>query len=350
MKNKNSYELLQTIHKNSGYEVQNYIKKCNSNIDLSFLVPIYNCEKYICKNLNSLLNQKTKYTYEVILVNDGSTDNTSEILKKYAKSDKRIKLINQDNHGICYTRNVCLANCIGKYIAFVDSDDFIEENFVEEMMNIAYSNDSDYVKCDYNIIKGNYTRPKESFKLNPGIIKIPLDAKILKMNGYLWASVIKRNVLQDIYFAPNSWFEDMITRNIILRKSKKIFYLKRPLYNYIIRKDSATSKEGKKNDLHNIDQLYLFINSTKYCQNINIPNDNTFQYLLIDELGYMLCHRTRKLNKDIRKVVFYAACDFYQENYQKDFNKIYERIFLKRAICSWKFIYILKHIKNLIKN
>ena len=102
---------------------------------ISIIVPIYRVEEYLDKCLSSIINQTYK-NLEIILVNDGSDDNSIKIAKKYAKKDERIKIIEEDNKGLSCARNTGINASTGKYITFVDSDDFIEENYIEVLYKI----------------------------------------------------------------------------------------------------------------------------------------------------------------------------------------------------------------------
>ena len=110
---------------------------------ISIIVPVYNAEKYLSRCIDSILRQ-TFADFELILVNDGSSDKSKEICEKYLESDPRIKLINQENSGVSAARNTGLDNASGEYIGFVDSDDFIEKNMYEELYNILKKNWSGY--------------------------------------------------------------------------------------------------------------------------------------------------------------------------------------------------------------
>ena len=113
-----------------------------NNIKVSVVVPAYNVENYIEDCLKSLINQTLK-EIEIIVVNDGSTDNTFEIINKYANLDFRIKVISQENQGISVTRNNGIKIAKGEYIGFVDSDDWVDENYFEELYNTAKKFDAD---------------------------------------------------------------------------------------------------------------------------------------------------------------------------------------------------------------
>ena len=111
---------------------------------VSIIVPVYNVEKYLSKCIESLINQ-TYTNIEILLINDGSTDNSKKICEQFKEKDSRIKLINKENGGLSDTRNKGLQEAIGKYIAFVDSDDYINENTVEDNLKTAIEKNADIV-------------------------------------------------------------------------------------------------------------------------------------------------------------------------------------------------------------
>ena len=115
---------------------------------VTVVVPIYNVERYLEKCLTSIILQTYK-NLEVILVNDGSTDNSLNICKEFEKEDSRIRIISQENKGLSVARNVGIENAKGEYIAFVDSDDFISCKFIENLYNESIRNNSDIVCCDF---------------------------------------------------------------------------------------------------------------------------------------------------------------------------------------------------------
>ena len=120
----------------------------NENGKVSVIVPVYNVEKYLERCLESLINQTYK-NIEIIAINDGSTDNSLKILKKYEAIDLRIKIIDKNNEGLSQTRNVGINLATGEYITFVDSDDWIELNFLENMINLMKFNNTDVALSSY---------------------------------------------------------------------------------------------------------------------------------------------------------------------------------------------------------
>lgn len=121
----------------------------DEKIDLSIIVPVYNSEKFLNRCMDSIVNQKTQYRFEVIAVNDGSTDNSLEILKEYEKKYAFFKIINQSNGGISRARNTGINYAKGKYIGLIDNDDYIVEEYVESLLKRAYRNNADMVKCNH---------------------------------------------------------------------------------------------------------------------------------------------------------------------------------------------------------
>ncbi len=117
---------------------------------ISIIVPVYNTEQYLRQCLDSIISQTFK-DFECICVNDGSTDNSLSILQEYANKDTRFKIINKQNGGSSSARNAALKNVSGKYVAFVDADDFISSDYLEQLLNKAEGNDSDMVFCCHKI-------------------------------------------------------------------------------------------------------------------------------------------------------------------------------------------------------
>ena len=111
---------------------------------ISVIVPVYNTEKYIGRCIESILNQSYK-ELEVIVINDGSSDGSAEIIRKYAENDSRIIFIDNKNYGVSESRNIGIRNAKGEYIQFVDSDDFIDENMLKDTLKLLEEHNVDMV-------------------------------------------------------------------------------------------------------------------------------------------------------------------------------------------------------------
>lgn len=216
------------------------------NPKVSIIVPIYNSEKYMNKCIESILNQ-TLTEIEIILVNDGSTDNSGKIIDNYAKKDKRIKVIHQENSGPSVARNKGINIAKGKYIGFVDSDDYIEPTMYEELYNNANSKNIEVAMCSYNekhlyneaeyVIKANLDSgsvyEKEDIKNN-------IISTFSKNENYgfysLWNKIylrewlLKSNLELDVNrdHGEDWWF------NInVFSKLRSFVYIDKALYNYV---------------------------------------------------------------------------------------------------------------------
>ena len=177
--------------------------------DISIIVPIYNAEKYLNKCIDSLINQ-TKKELEFILVNDGSTDDTEKIIKSY--KDERIKYFKNKNQGIGKTRNFGIEKSTGKYIMFLDSDDYLEEDACEKLFQKASKDKLDLVICDYYKLYEN--NKKEDVKLlsfkNTSLKETP--NLLTDVNLAPWNKIYKRELItkNKIKFVEDLKYEDGI--------------------------------------------------------------------------------------------------------------------------------------------
>jgi glycosyltransferase involved in cell wall biosynthesis len=213
-------------------------------VEVSIIVPVYNAQKTLDKCLGSILNQSFN-NFEIILINDGSTDNSKVICDKYAEADHRIKVIHKKNQGVSHTRNIGLDNTTGKYIQFVDSDDWLEEKTLERLIDFMDGN-TDIVMCGYKrvLMEGN------TYKLEKDIYtKDTIDVKVrdflrdyyyyfeMGLMYALWNKLFKREIIQNnnIRFNENlSLGEDLLFNIEYMLNCEKITNTCETLYNYVI--------------------------------------------------------------------------------------------------------------------
>lgn len=307
-------------------------------IDLSIIIPVYNVEKYLKDCLDSIIAQKTRYKYEVLIINDGSKDNSTLLLKQYKERDNLI-IIEQNNMGISGARNTGLDNAIGKYIMFVDSDDILEETIVEKLISEAYKTNFDIVRCGhYSFTNSGITQKFLSSSINLNENKYD---KIMYYSGYVWGAVYRRELWSEIRFPLNFWFEDMIMQFIIYRLCQSFAYIPETLYGYRIDNENSFMNTCKCS-IKSIDQLYIvkyLINLDKY---MNINDERSLYLLILQELGLVLKYRTANLSDDIVQKVFILACDIvnnHRPKYTFELPKKYqfiEKSFLKKDYLLWK--------------
>lgn len=208
-------------------------------MDVSIIVPVYNAEKYIELCLKSLINQKTRYTYEIICVNDGSSDSSKDILEKY-KED--IVIINQDNAGPGIARNKGIAKSTGKYLMFADSDDYVDEYFVEKLVYNLELNDADICICDfYRVYEDKIIyvdKGKEAIYLEKNFQE-PLLMEFHSVN-----KIFRRELFH--FYPENMFFEDVVAICLSILNAKKIVKIHEALYYYRLVNESTTNTLSKK--------------------------------------------------------------------------------------------------------
>ncbi len=253
---------------------QNKFKKVekivnNNNHLVSIIVPIYNVEKYLEKCINSILNQTYK-NIEVILVNDGSKDNSGNICEIYAKNDNRIKVIHKENGGLSDARNYGIKASSGKYLCFVDSDDYISNNFVELLLKNLLITDSDICACNFyyvdedNKIWKHRELEYKVYNKSEGIFDILTEnqnTSIMVWNKLYKADLFKKN---HILFDVGKIHEDTFIMYKLYDKSKKICLIENHLYYYLQRKGSIMSQKFNK---RSFDMLTALDETREYFKN-----------------------------------------------------------------------------------
>ena len=214
---------------------------------ISIIVPIYNSEKYLRDCLLSIQNQ-TFDDFEVLLINDGSSDRSGSIAEEFAKADKRFKYFNFERGGVANTRNHGLETANGKYIGFVDSDDTVEKDYLYELYNAAEKTNSDISSCNYSIVRTYKNRPDKFFPVRIGKLKDGVYSgrfytdRVIKdwsVRSYLWNKLFRRELFFDhnIKF-PSMYFEDIATVARLTFHANTVAITDKPLYNYYIRANS----------------------------------------------------------------------------------------------------------------
>lgn len=181
---------------------------------ISVIIPVYNVERYIEECLRSVCNQTLK-DIEILCINDGSTDNSLEILKSFAQNDNRVIIIDQQNAGVSAARNKGLELSKGEYISFVDSDDYIKPDFLEKLYNKATETEADIVACGVTYLEnGNFNAQnhlhKQTFKTGKDIITTINDKFSFMSSVVIWNKLYSANLIKkhNIKFVENCRFED----------------------------------------------------------------------------------------------------------------------------------------------
>lgn len=211
---------------------------------ISILCPAYNVDKYLAECIESVIAQ-TFTDWELIIVNDGSTDNTCGICDKYALKDSRIKVIHQLNQGVSVARNTALRNARGTYIATIDSDDYVEPNWLEKLYSLIIEYDADVSQIGYYREFKTFSRPKPLFKEERVLTQPELYLELLldyRVQSYLWNKLFKRSVIIS-EFPVGKRFEDFHVFSEWFKKINSMAVSGEMLYHYRIRKGSIMNSK-----------------------------------------------------------------------------------------------------------
>lgn len=223
-------------------------------IKISVIVPVYNTEKYLKKCIDSILNQSFE-EFEIIIINDGSTDGSLAIIEEYQAKYDNIVVINKQNEGQGVARNKALEISKGEYIAFVDSDDYIECTMLQSMYTKSLKNDLDIVVCNYKFVDINGHRIRDDNILlndNEIIDKMECIKRFLVTNeieGFSWNKLFKKQLFDttNIRYPEGMKYEDIPTIVSVLVNANRIGFINEEFYNYFLRENSTVSTKTKKN-------------------------------------------------------------------------------------------------------
>lgn len=307
-------------------------------IKVSVIVPVYNMEKYLDICLSSLANQTFK-DYEVLVINDGSNDSSEKIINYYKKEYPKIfRTFSFKNQGISKTRNIGIEKARGEYITFIDSDDYIEKTFLEDMYNEIVLSNSDICICDYYTINEqdviNEVKLEDfsisSVKNNPQLLFI--------INSSPWNKLYKKSLFNYLRF-ENIKYEDLLLIPKLVLNAKKIIKLNKCLNYYRIRGNSETTTMDERvfDIIKILDNLNGYFKSKKVFDKFysEIEYFNIYRTTM-----YILQQKSQKnvYNRDRFIDLAYNYLDDNFPNWRK--NKYYKkrRNFLKRMIESNKFL------------
>ena len=226
---------------------------------ISVLIPMYNCRDYIRHTLDSILNQTFK-DFEVVIIDDGSTDGSNDIVKEYEVKDSRIKVYRVENGGVGKARNIAISYAVGEYVVFIDHDDFVKDVFLEELYNGLIRYNADIFMCNYYQYVENDKMYYFHTKDNDEVIHFTgLDAYNNMYNPNRsynilfvtpWPKIIRKILFDNIYFPTGKSFEDSFTVYKLYLKTNKIYYVNKSLYVHRIHDNNLTYSKWTREKLH----------------------------------------------------------------------------------------------------
>ena len=347
---------------------------------VSIIVPVYNVENYIERCLNSLVNQTFK-DIEIITINDGSTDKSLELLNKYAKEDIRISVIDLGDEGVSYCRNLGIEKANGKYIMFVDSDDWIDSSMVEVMYKKAEENKLDLVMCSYirefkdhskekifnlpqEIIYKDNEVKNELLRKLVGPIKEELsNPEMLDALGTVWgklyrADILKENKIKFVDLKEIGSAEDTLFNIFTFNYLKKLMFLNKPMYHYW--RDNLKSVTSQYNPKLKEQRKVFFKYISDFIRENNF--EQVFEEALNNRictsvlgLGLIECSKNNKISginkiKNIKKIINEEYIRNAYKNLELKYFSIHWRIFYffiknKMSFCSYLMLSTIEFLR-----
>jgi len=295
-----SYEeaekILNSHHSDPRSSCLNRNKINKKEYDLTIIVPVYNVEKFLAKCMGSIFNQKTDFSYEVIAVDDGSTDCSGQILKSFS-CEKNFVIINQKNCGVSCARNNALQMARGNYIMFVDSDDYLTENTIESLVGTAY-------RCNADIVQGGYYCISQCDKKCLGIVKYDDNMSVLPngvIAGMPWGKVYDSKLFENVCFPAGYWHQDTIITSIITHLATNIATVSDIVYYYRDNKSGITHKS--RGNPKSLDTFYVLRSTLNARKELNMHTDKAFYEHLL-RLIILSYRRTKREPEIVKRSMF----------------------------------------------
>ena len=297
---------------------------------ISVIVPVYNVEAYVAKCIESIQNQSYQHL-EIILVDDGSTDDSGDICDQYAAYDDRIKVIHQENGGLSAARNTGIEAANGDYIGFVDSDDYIGITVYEDMLHLLKENNLDIIEFtafrDKNgaIIEGCNDGSLEIFDKD--------DALRLAMHDCFvaaWSKLYKRSAIGDVRFSIGRKFEDTATSYLYVANSNRVGHINRCYYYYRLNPNSITQTSFDPKSRW--DFVIGYEERLQYAINHHLPYVDDCNSLLMKAV--LSCLTAYYANPKGNQV-YYDKCKHLIDTYRSDIS--YKQLNSKYKLFLWSF-------------
>lgn len=266
----------------------------NAQVDLSIIIPCYNNAPYLKACMDSVLHQETAYSFEAVVIDDGSTDETPAILNAY-REDPRVMLLRQENKGHSGARNAGLTLCRGRYILFHDSDDALLPGSIDALLRCAFENDAD-------IALGGYVCKDPSGNITPGKT-FPAGAITNReiVPGMTCGKAFRRDLWKKLQFPMGYWYEDSVISQILLPMAARIYAIGAPVFAYLLNPQGVSAaSQGRPKAL---ESLYVTRRLLKERAAFGLRYDaDAYTHFL--HMVLLTYHRTRLLEKSVPYGVF----------------------------------------------
>ena len=314
-------------------------------LKLSIIIPIYNADIYLENCLKNIVKQINNND-EIILINDGSTDSSLDICNRYKSIYKNIKVIDKKNEGVSIARNVGLDLAIGDYIVWIDSDDWVNNNYIFLVKKYLKETEVDILIFDYyevRKVKDNYQYKYKKYKEYGGFIAkdmIMVDIAQDAFSSLLWRTVVKKEIYKNISFpVGKQMMEDFSIYHMLFDKAKTFFYLKKPLYYYRVLNNSLSHK-----NLQDVYSMYNISIEREIFIKGKYPNiDEKYRMIpvfinacLLVGKGYLSKEKEKNIYMKMKKNIFFILSRSYINKKKKFQMMVY--------IISPKLLYVIRRL------
>ena len=268
------------------------------------IIPAHNVEKYVEDCINSVISQKTKYSFAIFIVENGSTDNTKEILRQYEDKDN-VFCISMEKGDLASARNYVLSNIVGKYVMFVDSDDMLQQGAIEALLDKAYSFDAD-------IVEGNVERINnkgEVLKCSNFAESMTPEDCVKNLRGQTWAKVMKAELWNNLIFPENYYYEDSVLSYCIYPFIEKKYRVSEVVYKYRYNTDGITVRS--KSNYRSIESYWLSMFLWHYLLSRKTIDNDIFNQLLVQVA--LNQSRVENLDIEVQKSIFSEMVRYFEE-------------------------------------
>ncbi len=272
------------------------------DILISVIIPVYQTEKYLCRCVESVIQQSYK-NLEILLIDDGSTDKSPAICDNLALLDERVKVVHQANGGISSARNAGLEKAKGKYLAFLDSDDFLQEHFIKYLLFLCLKNKADIAACKLYAGSGS-AFTGVSMKGEACVFDKKQALLSRKIKSGVVGKLYRRELFKELYFPVSDHFnyEDEALTYKLLYRSEKVVLSGKPLYYYFQNNESTTRKENhyKTEDFYEVlrDRIHFFSDKDREWL------EYSWEYFCLNlMLFYISCKKDKKNTNDKERIL-----------------------------------------------
>ena len=302
---------------------------------VSVIVPVYNVEKYLKRCLDSLIHQTLK-DIEIIIVNDGSTDQSGDVAEQYGKCYENVIVISKKNGGLSDARNYGMKYARGEYIAFVDSDDYVEKSMFEKLYTKARNDDLDIVVCDTFI----------DYPGNSYVLRSNLHFTDDPVRAYVYASpmactrLVKRSVMEKFPFQKGILYEDLNVTPTYITETSRVGFLEEPLYHYVQRENSIMNQTDFNNRLLDIFKVTAHVKAVFEEYGMYDEYHEEIEYLYLIHL----------LRSAVLRFLQYRNTDKYLEQinmiFRRDFPMWKKNRYFKQSGMKFKTVCYLAYYKQ----